>query len=47
MRELSEYYIQSRYPEEIETILAFAGPEIAHHTLQRTEKVVEWLFSMI
>jgi HEPN domain-containing protein len=47
MRELSEYYIQSRYPEEIETVLPFAGPEISHDTLKRTEKIVEWLSSMI
>jgi hypothetical protein len=39
--------IQSRYPEEIESALPFAGPKISHNTLERTEKIVEWLSSMI
>ena len=47
MRELSEYYIQSRYPEEIDPLSSSLGHEIAHQTLQRTERTVEWLSSMI
>lgn len=47
MRELSQYYIQSRYPQEIETVLPFAGAEVSRDTLERTEKIVEWLSSMI
>lgn len=44
--ELSAYYIQSRYPEEIDALADATTPELAAETLQRTEVFAEWLFSM-
>jgi HEPN domain-containing protein len=45
MRELSEYYLQSRYPEEIEPASSAAWQGIAEDALNRTRRVVEWLSS--
>ena len=47
MRELSEYYVETRYPEEIEPVSSAAWQEIAQDALQRTEEMVRWLSSMI
>ena len=44
--ELSAYYIQSRYPEEIKSLGSAMTREIAEQILRKTEEVVEWLFSM-
>jgi HEPN domain-containing protein len=43
--ELTAYYIQSRYPEEIEAIGEQVTPEIAAETLRKTEETLEWLKS--
>jgi len=45
--ELSGYYIQTRYPEEIESVSQTFNREIAHDTLDKTGEVIEWLFSMM
>jgi HEPN domain-containing protein len=47
MRELSEYYVHSRYPDEVEPVPSTAWQEIAAEVLVRTEKVITWLSSMI
>lgn len=46
-RELSEHYVQSRYPEEIEPVASLAWQAVADDAIVRTEKVVQWLSSMI
>ena len=45
--ELSSFYIQTRYPEEIESSGASVTREIAQEAFCETEKVSEWLFSML
>lgn len=45
--ELSAYYIQTRYPEEIESAASRLDREIAQDTLHKTEEVTAWLFSML
>ena len=47
MRELSEYDVQSRYPDEIEPAGSTAWQDVAADTLERTEKIVQWLSSVI
>ncbi|MBN1424014.1 HEPN domain-containing protein [Candidatus Fermentibacteria bacterium] len=46
LRELSIYYIQARYPEEIDDIASSTTPDAARHTLIRTEEMVSWLTSL-
>ncbi|MGE5296607.1 MAG: HEPN domain-containing protein [Solirubrobacterales bacterium] len=41
--ELSGYYIQSRYPEEIK---AAVTPELAREVLGKTEQIVTWVLSI-
>jgi len=43
LRELSSYYIQSRYPDEIENIDSNISVDLAEKVLQRTEKLIQWL----
>lgn len=45
--ELSAYYVQTRYPEEIAPLAQPVEREIAHDVLTRTEEVIEWLFSTL
>ena len=45
--ELSGYYIQTRYPEEIQSLAQALDREIAQDALDKTEEVTEWLFSML
>jgi HEPN domain-containing protein len=45
--ELSGYYIQSRYPEEIESLAQATSREIAQDALDKTEEVIEWLYSIL
>ena len=45
--DLSAYYIQTRYPEEIESIGGSVTPETAEEALRKTGEVAEWLFSML
>jgi HEPN domain-containing protein len=44
--ELSGYYIQSRYPEEIKTTGSAVTVELAHEVLRKTQSVVTWLLSI-
>ena len=45
--ELSAYYIQSRYPEEIEAMSEQVTIEIASDTLEKTEELLQWLKSAL
>jgi HEPN domain-containing protein len=44
--ELSAYYIQARYPEEIDAMADAATRDLAGETLKKTEEAAQWLFSM-
>lgn len=44
--ELSAYYIQSRYPEEIKVLGSSISHENAEEILKKTEEFIQWLFSM-
>ena len=45
--ELSGYYIQTRYPEEIESLSRGLTQSISEEILTKTEEVIEWLHSML
>jgi HEPN domain-containing protein len=45
--ELSGYYIQSRYPEEIKGLASTMSQETADATLKATEETTQWVFSML
>jgi HEPN domain-containing protein len=45
--ELSAYYIQSRYPEELQSLAKQVTPEIAADTLKKTEDALKWLPSVM
>jgi HEPN domain-containing protein len=45
-RELSNYYIQTRYPEEIPALASKISEEQADTILKTTEETVQWLNSM-
>jgi HEPN domain-containing protein len=47
LRELSAYYIQTRYPEEIKDLASQAKEEGAQRVLDHTEEVLQWLNSML
>lgn len=42
-RELSSYYIQTRYPEEIPELAAGISEDLARRILRRTEERIQWL----
>jgi len=44
--ELSAYYIQSRYPEEIEIADSSISRELAEDVMKNTEQVVRWVLSI-
>jgi len=44
---LSAFYIQTRYPEEIESLGAQITREKAQTALRKTEETVQWLLSML
>ncbi len=46
LRELSAYYIQSRYPEEIPQVGGEINETISREILQQTEELLTWLQSM-
>ncbi len=46
LRELSFYYIQSRYPDEIENIGQRISHDLARDVLEKTERTIEWLHSI-
>jgi len=45
--ELTAYYIQSRYPEEIRILGSTIRREIAEETLKKTEAEIQWLSSRL
>ena len=45
--ELSAYYIQSRYPEEIKAAGATIARAVADEALKKTEQIIPWILSMI
>jgi len=47
LTELSAYYIQTRYPEEIASLGEKVTKKIAAETLRQTEETSEWLLSML
>lgn len=46
LRELSTYYIQSRYPEEIPDLASKVRPDEAKRILVQTEGFLQWLSTM-
>jgi HEPN domain-containing protein len=44
---LSGYYIQTRYPEEVESLGQKVDHESAAQVLQQSEEIVKWLLSML
>jgi len=46
LRELSTYYIQSRYPEEIPDLASKVRPDEAKRILGQTEGFIQWLSTM-
>jgi HEPN domain-containing protein len=47
LRELSAYYFQTRYPEEITEMAQQVKPKTAELILKQTEEVIKWLESMM
>jgi len=47
LRELSNYYIQTRYPEEIPALSAKISESQTSQILEQTEEMMQWLLSMI
>lgn len=45
--ELSAYYIQSRYPEEIRAAGSTITQELAQEVLGKTEQTIEWVLSIL
>jgi len=45
--ELSAYYIQSRYPEEIKAAGSTITQELAEEVLSKTEQAIKWILSML
>lgn len=45
--ELSAFYVQTRYPEEIESLGAGITREKAEAALVKTEETMQWLLSML
>ncbi|MDP2990267.1 MAG: HEPN domain-containing protein, partial [Kiritimatiellota bacterium] len=45
LRELSAYYIQSRYPDEMEDMADGVSVDLAKQVLGRTEELIRWLRS--
>ncbi len=47
MEDLSRYYVQSRYPEEIPALSRGLDRERCEQVLNQTEEVLQWLSSML
>jgi HEPN domain-containing protein len=47
LRELSAYYIQTRYPEEITEMYNQVKLDTARSIMKQTEEVITWLESML
>lgn len=46
-QELVTYYIQSRYPEEVQLLSTQATPQFTFDILKKTGETLQWLKSMI
>jgi HEPN domain-containing protein len=46
LRELSSYYIQSRYPEEVANLSAQVNRNETKRILDKTREMIQWLSSM-
>ena len=46
LRELSAYYIQTRYPEEISDLASQVKEDEARRVMNQTEEIVQWLNSI-
>ena len=46
LRELSSYYIQSRYPEEIPNLSSQISQKETQRVLEQTQEIVQWISSM-
>jgi HEPN domain-containing protein len=46
-RELSQYYVRTRYPEEVDTLARDVTDAKAKRVLVKTEELVKWLQSEI
>jgi HEPN domain-containing protein len=47
LRELSAYYIQTRYPEEISDLASQVEEKGAKRVMNQTEQIVQWLSSIL
>lgn len=47
LAELSAYYIQTRYPEEIKSLTAAVNRSIAEEVLGKTKELTTWLLSTL
>lgn len=47
LRELSSYYIQTRYPEEVSALSASITRPQSSRILSQTEETIQWLTSMM
>ena len=47
LAQLSVFYIQTRYPEQLESLASAGTPAKAEATLGKTEETVQWLLSML
>ena len=47
MGELSSYYIQSRYPEEMKAMGSAVSQELAREVLGKTEQTITWVLSIL
>jgi HEPN domain-containing protein len=45
--ELSAYYIQSRYPEEIKAAGSSVSQELADEIMNSAEQTIQWIMSML
>lgn len=45
--ELSGYYVQTRYPEEIEMLSRDMDMDTAREIVIKTQETMQWLFSLI
>jgi HEPN domain-containing protein len=47
LKNLSDYYVKSRYPESAQALTSTLTQQSAREVLRKTEDTVEWLFSML
>ena len=47
LRELSSYYTQTRYPEEIPALSAKISNEESQQIIEQTKDVVQWMLSIL